>query len=182
MRFLSRSHRIKTVISLLTIGVGFIFVVGASAGKPAGILGDVTVQNDASNPVPVTIESTVSTKQFFQISHLVGGGNQEMTATETVPQDSLLLTVDMENSFMDAPNYSPYCDVAATKNDVAAMNSAKVIERRFTDDNTQVGASANAANLSLAPGVFFAAGDELTTTVSELGCQVYVRYFFHTLP
>jgi hypothetical protein len=179
MRFLSRSHRIKTVMSLLTIGVGFIFVVGASAKAPLGILGDVTVQNDASNPVPVTIESTVSTKQFFQIRHRVGGGGEsnQDSRTETLPQDSLLLTVDIENSFFEEFGGFSFCDVNFRQ------NGTIVIERRFIDDNTQDGSSANEANLSLAPGVFFATGDELETVVSFGSiCQVYVTYFFHTLP
>lgn len=56
MRLLSRSHRIKTILSLLTIAGGFLWVVGASAEPPAGIIGEVTVQNDASNPVPVVMK------------------------------------------------------------------------------------------------------------------------------
>lgn len=66
MRVFSRSHRILTFMSLLTIGVGFIFVIGASAEPPLGILGDVTVTNtpldvnvtnDANSPVPIVVQN-----------------------------------------------------------------------------------------------------------------------------
>jgi len=46
-------------MSLLTIGVGFIWVGSVSADAPPGILGDVTTRNDASNPVPVSIRDPV---------------------------------------------------------------------------------------------------------------------------
>jgi hypothetical protein len=45
MDLLSWSHQIRTFMSLLILGVGFIFVVGAYADPPRGIQGNVTVTN-----------------------------------------------------------------------------------------------------------------------------------------
>ena len=59
MSFLSRNHQIKTCMILLMVSVGFVWVGSVSAEPPLGILGDVTVQNDSTNPVPVIIQNPV---------------------------------------------------------------------------------------------------------------------------
>ena len=58
MRVLPR-HRMNTFRSLLTIGAGFILVGSVSDDAPPRILPDVTIQNDASNSVPVSIRDPV---------------------------------------------------------------------------------------------------------------------------
>jgi len=45
------------------LGVGSIWVGGAVAEAPMGIIGDVTVQNDATHPVPVTIQGQNGNEQ-----------------------------------------------------------------------------------------------------------------------
>ena len=56
MHVLSPKHRMKTFLSVLILGVGFIWVVGVSAEPPPGVGGEVTVKNDDTNPVPVVIQ------------------------------------------------------------------------------------------------------------------------------
>jgi hypothetical protein len=53
-----KKHKLlKRLPGALTVGGAvIIWSVGASAAMPLGIQGDVTVQNDANNPVPVVVQ------------------------------------------------------------------------------------------------------------------------------
>jgi len=62
MQFLLRNYRIIAFLNVLILGGGTIWMGSAFADPPLGIAGDVTVQNDATNPVPVTIQNSPTTQ------------------------------------------------------------------------------------------------------------------------
>ena len=94
MSFLSRNSRRNTLVSLLALGIGFIFAVGASAAPPVGILGDVTVQNDDSNPVPVVVQPGGTVRTPINITEsftIATGGSVSSKEIFTVPADKFLV-------------------------------------------------------------------------------------------
>jgi len=68
MRCLSGTHRITFFLNVLMLGVGLIWTGGAFAEAPMGIIGDVTVQNDDTNPVPVEITNGESDPVAVKLS------------------------------------------------------------------------------------------------------------------
>jgi hypothetical protein len=100
-------------MSLLTIGVGFIFAVGASAEPPLGIIGEVTVQNDASDPVPVVVQGSVvveekaSTPVTSGLQVEIGVSCFSRFSIFKVPIDKLLIIEDASASAIPNDQNNP---------------------------------------------------------------------------
>jgi hypothetical protein len=92
-------EKLSTVITSVLLGTfaAFIWSAGAFAATPLGIQGDVTVQNDTSNPVPVTIESPVSVqaRELVEYSCLEQMSDGQDSAVcdfgEMVPEGSIFV-------------------------------------------------------------------------------------------
>ena len=142
----------------------------------------VIITNDETQPVPVTgsVEVELPAPNVFQISHSVNYiGGQSEEVSEILAEAALLLTVDIRinNVFLDEQKT---CFFALRKNGI------NVITREFFDRNPgEFGArSDQAVNLSLAPGVRFNAGDEITSFVTDNSggiCTGHFNYFFRAL-
>ena len=136
--------------------------------------------NVANTPLPVTGSVEVESPIVFQIAHFVlfQGGAFPEDVSEFLAEDALLLTVDIKISNVVVP-------AQGTCTTITMQNGTAFISREFFDRNPgPTGArSDQAVNLSLAPGVRFNAGDEITSRVGSDGtfCTGTFRYFFRAL-
>lgn len=132
-------------------------------------------------------------KKVFQITQTVNFSYQTNQGTaasvsDIVPQDGLLLTVDIRVHEADISNAQATCDALVWWGPPdTAFGGVPVIQRSFFDRNPgPTGAKSDQAfNLSLSPGVRYDAGDTLSSAVSSIDsqavCTVVFRYFFQPL-
>ena len=99
----SQCHRIKIFMGLLILGIGNVFVIGASADMPLGIQGNVTVTN---TPLPVVVQTSARTPIQVKASRTCGGGSCQMVIM-TVPVGKRLVVEYLSVNTRIKPDATP---------------------------------------------------------------------------
>jgi hypothetical protein len=99
---LRRSIGALTMVSAVLIGP-----IGASAAQPEGIQGNVTVVNDASQPVPVEVINQENSREPYSVYKRVTGTGSGFVQIE-FPSDKILVIEEVNSQFSCRGDFSEF--------------------------------------------------------------------------